>query len=61
VAFEAAEHSRFDRHRSVEILDASGFDILLSIQQTYDIYLESAAAFLLVSPVLAPPVGMNHD
>ena len=44
VASETAEHPVFDRHRAVEILDASRFDIRRGIQQMCDIYLEHARA-----------------
>lgn len=60
VASETAEHPRFDRHSAVAILDASRFDIRRGIQQMYDTYLESVAAFRLVSPVPATPVGRNR-
>jgi len=59
MASEIAEHPVFDRQKAVEILDASRFDIRRGIRQMCDIYLESAAAFRLVSPVPATPVGRN--
>ena len=53
-------HPRFERHTAEAILDASYFHMRRGIQQMYDIYFESVAAFRPISPVPAIPVGSNR-
>jgi len=54
VATEAAERSRFDQHKAVEMLDASRFDIKRGMQLMCNTYYESAAAVRSGAPFMRP-------